>query len=1216
MAFGVGGGSDNIEIRIQVDNTGAVKILGETEKQIGKVGEASKKASGLVEEFGAGLVKGAVAAGTAYLGFKGIQEVISSINRGSQVDDVAVSFENLSRQAGATADVLLGELQSATANTISNFDLMQKSNELLAAGLNPSHFDEIAKAARSLSEVTGGDLKTSIDTVSQALITGRDKSLALIGVQVDNAKAADDFAKSLGTTADKLSESAVLEANRIAILSALAQKQKELGDVTDDGADLLSQMSTKMSNYSDELDRAIATNPELNKLLTELSKLVQEADFSALINGISGFVSIVSSAIEKLSVFKPLVEATWSVLDYGADRLVEVASGFGKLGELAGDATDAIGLTGGAVDKTTAALFESLDIIDQKTEKQKEEAKTIAALIAYQDKQDEKNKGFISTTKGAGEAAKKAAEELEKLAKQAKELNSIKGIAGLATGLRQIGEDGKKAGATTEQLDKETKELIETYKKLGGTGASALQGINAALEENQRALDENAAKLLELDKKTAEAAKGGASTYLGGLASELSGAAEGDAGLAAAGDSISNSLMSGLQIALSGEKLSKEEIGQEIGGGIGESIGAYFGDPATGRMLGTAVGGALSEAFGKDSAGTVAKKALDEAITDVFKDLQFSGNQNPLEGMFADLPAQAQAAYSAVGDAITAALGQGTDLGVNLGVVLANNNLTLADTQALLQSLGLGFEELSTAMYEAFYSGELSALDLQNRLEEIYGIINGSTAFENLGAAVDAAFTADGRTLLNALKNIGQQAQSTGVTLGSMPDILQSKFGVAADRVQQLMAAMAAAGIKSVADLANAANPVLVALAANISQAQQGVTPDNVAVAAVKTTSSGGGGGGSPKASALRSKASGQTPAQKAAAAAEKERNNILKFWNQAQNSGAGKELEAAIAEGAISDGDYVSKMQTLFENAKDLQKEVDKQEKEFLEVQRTGKGDKAKELKELKAAEKALKDALKGKDKEDKSSLSSQLDSFAQKFAGNIELIQKAAKGLNISFKDLKEQALDAFLAGTKTFAEAKNALNDASGGIDPKKQFDAFKNLGANGGSYSVDALQKIAKASQNSGGTSLDNLSEQLLGGGASQDDVQKLFIALQNSGVNSLDQIANAGSDLVVTIGAQLQDLKFPFAETTSKIRDELKALDDLIQQNRKITIDADVIVSPELRALLGLTGTPLPDKSYGNTSPGISQHSNKKAKKKGFYIDSRTGKQTKEQYSYY
>jgi len=229
MAFGPN--SNDIEINVKVEQSGAVQSFDNLGKKIGEVEKTTEDATQGFSKTQASIitlesaVNLSVAAFSALSG--GLAVAIATIERGSAVGDLSDAFNNLTQQAGGTADLLLGELKTAADNTISSFDLMKQANESLRAGLKPDEIVKVTQAARALAEETGGSLTEEIEGLTKALITGNDKFLKTRGIYLDTNTALDKYAASIGTTREALTELEKIEATRAAALEALNKRQRK-----------------------------------------------------------------------------------------------------------------------------------------------------------------------------------------------------------------------------------------------------------------------------------------------------------------------------------------------------------------------------------------------------------------------------------------------------------------------------------------------------------------------------------------------------------------------------------------------------------------------------------------------------------------------------------------------------------------------------------------------------------------------------------------------------------------------------------------------------------------------------------------------------------------------------------------------------------------------------------------------------------------------------
>lgn len=198
------------------------------------------------------------AIGTAYSAFSTL------LDRGQSVSEISAAFDNLSQRAGASAESGLQRLNDATSGLISNFDLMRASNEALIAGLSPEQFQKVAAAADQLGDAVGVSTKQALDDITVAMATGLTKGLErTYGLVIDNKKAQDDFAKSIGTTASALNEYGQRQAARIAIEKALEEQQTHTGKAAQTVGDEIQKLGNIADNVRDSFVKWLNEEPAL-----------------------------------------------------------------------------------------------------------------------------------------------------------------------------------------------------------------------------------------------------------------------------------------------------------------------------------------------------------------------------------------------------------------------------------------------------------------------------------------------------------------------------------------------------------------------------------------------------------------------------------------------------------------------------------------------------------------------------------------------------------------------------------------------------------------------------------------------------------------------------------------------------------------------------------------------------------------------------------------
>lgn len=199
--------------------------------------------------------------------------------KGAAVDDVEQAFKRLTEQTGRLGDSLLGQLRAGTHETITDFQLMKAANQDLAAGMNltDQQFGTLAKGAFALAQATGGDVKTALDTMNDAMLTGRTRTLALLTGKIDAAAAEEKYAATLGTTSDRLTAEGKIEAARVAILQAVGQATERLGEQTDGLDERVAQAQAAWGNFEANLGKTVATSSVLEAGMVGVKQALADA---------------------------------------------------------------------------------------------------------------------------------------------------------------------------------------------------------------------------------------------------------------------------------------------------------------------------------------------------------------------------------------------------------------------------------------------------------------------------------------------------------------------------------------------------------------------------------------------------------------------------------------------------------------------------------------------------------------------------------------------------------------------------------------------------------------------------------------------------------------------------------------------------------------------------------------------------------------------------
>lgn len=161
-----------------------------------------------------GLVAGAVLA---------VKTAMDLTFEGEQIEAINRQFETLSKNAGIFGEDMKEALVKAAGGLADDTDLIKAANKaLVGLGDNAKKLPEILEMSRKVTSVFGGDLMTNFGNITQAIESGNVRLLRHYGIIIDQKKAYEDYAKSIGVAASELSKSG----QQAAIMQAVLEKSK------------------------------------------------------------------------------------------------------------------------------------------------------------------------------------------------------------------------------------------------------------------------------------------------------------------------------------------------------------------------------------------------------------------------------------------------------------------------------------------------------------------------------------------------------------------------------------------------------------------------------------------------------------------------------------------------------------------------------------------------------------------------------------------------------------------------------------------------------------------------------------------------------------------------------------------------------------------------------------------------------------------------------
>jgi hypothetical protein len=410
------------------------------------------------------------------------------------LEDVRKSFENLTKSQGLNASKMLASMKKATSGTITEMELMKKANSAILLGLPIDRFDDMLKIARSSAKSTGESMDFMLNSIVTGLGRGSKLMLDNLGIMIKTEDAYEKYAKTLGTTAAKLTEAEKKQAFINEALSIGLENTEKAGEAQETAADQFAKFTTAVSEGATELGSFFL--PTVAKTISFLTRMVNKvrefgasrdlknfvtagrvafvelvATFDKFVAGIVTFPKVVGQAIKGLANFANIPK-----LLFKPDQVLkEVKKSFSKIP---------------AILKETAAIHEAIEIkrAEDVAEIEKEHIKDTNQFAV---KEAEKTtKKVVEIKKGGGKKQsddqKKQEEKDRKRRKQAVEKERKEHAAEMNQMVETMTQTGLQ-GITTTAMGMIGENLLPGF---GGAVSSAFTLLSKSTDEFAETLDQ------------------------------------------------------------------------------------------------------------------------------------------------------------------------------------------------------------------------------------------------------------------------------------------------------------------------------------------------------------------------------------------------------------------------------------------------------------------------------------------------------------------------------------------------------------------------------------------------------------------------------------------------------------------------------------------------------------------------------------------------------
>ncbi len=215
-------------------------------------------------------------------------------------------------QLGAASGTALGSLSKrlveVTDGAISLREAMEATAKASSSGMSSENILRMGKVAKQASQALGVDMSDAVSRISRGITKLEPELLDEIGLFTKTGKAAEDYAKSVGKTANQLTD---FERRAAFANAVLAEGEKKFGAINLD----TNPYTQLLASIKDLSQKGLEL---INKVLGPIVKFFSESP-AALTTAIAGLGAVlIKQALPALGEFKAGLQAT-------ADRATEIS---------------------------------------------------------------------------------------------------------------------------------------------------------------------------------------------------------------------------------------------------------------------------------------------------------------------------------------------------------------------------------------------------------------------------------------------------------------------------------------------------------------------------------------------------------------------------------------------------------------------------------------------------------------------------------------------------------------------------------------------------------------------------------------------------------------------------------------------------------------------------------------------------------------------------
>lgn len=205
------------------------------------------------------------AAGVVTSGVLAIKKAYTTLNEGADMLRVRDSSAALAASMGSDMDKIVEAVRTASRGTVSELDIMSSASRAMMLGLggDADKLGNLMEVAALRGRMMGLDATQAFSDIVTGI--GRMSPMILdnLGITVDAAKTYDDYAKSIGKTAEQLTSAEKKQALLNRVLEEGNKMLAETGGLADDAASSFERLEANWKNFSNNVKIWAAEHTDL-----------------------------------------------------------------------------------------------------------------------------------------------------------------------------------------------------------------------------------------------------------------------------------------------------------------------------------------------------------------------------------------------------------------------------------------------------------------------------------------------------------------------------------------------------------------------------------------------------------------------------------------------------------------------------------------------------------------------------------------------------------------------------------------------------------------------------------------------------------------------------------------------------------------------------------------------------------------------------------------